>query len=180
MYLPSFISIGCVLPITGVNDTTDNDAIQKLSLFIKTIEYERTVVAKYNVTIEFIIYDVGGIGNGFTAGAESGYQLTMVAFKKLGIHGVIGASVNVITEPLSGVLSEADVIQISYSCDASVLSHTGVYQTHNRITPSSTTQAIAIIDLISNTFKWRRIVAIYTTDTDGLDGLSVLQIYAAR
>jgi hypothetical protein len=160
------IRLGFPVGITEGN-STNIDATIHLSTFTQIVKYLNKLYKPLNVEILYSYFD-SGIPS-FTSGVQSGLYLTnRTLFNSGQIHGVIGGGSNSVTVALAQILTEADIAQISYASDASELSHLSFGETHSRVSPSSSEQVVAMADMIRNTFGWKRVAVIYSTDTDGM------------
>jgi hypothetical protein len=179
------IRIAAPLPIAGYNDTTYLKGMDRVAAFILAVDYLRKELKSQNITIKYAIGDSGTslsqTSLDFTSGVIVGLSLTSSnTFKGERIHGLVGPGANIITEALSKIMYDRDILQVSYNSDASKLSHDADYPTHTRVSPSSSNQAVAIANTIYTSFSWRRVIVIYTDDIDGEDAFSVFQFRAAQ
>jgi hypothetical protein len=99
------IRIVAPLPISGYNDTTNSQGMDRAAAFILAVDYLRKDLKSQNITIEYAIGDSGTslsqTSLDFTSGVIVGLSLTSSnTFAGKGIHGLVGPGSNVITEAL--------------------------------------------------------------------------------
>jgi hypothetical protein len=173
------IRLGFPIGMTDEGDVTNIAATAFLSTFTETIGYLNRRYKPLNVEILYSYFD-SGIPS-FTSGVQSGLFFNNKAlFNGMQVHGVIGGGSNSVTVALAQILTESDIAQISYASDASELSHLTFGEVHSRVSPSSSDQVVAMADMIYNSFGWRRVAVIYSTDTDGIDSLALFQLRARQ
>lgn len=89
------IRLGIPLPVTNrVSDTTNYDAVHRLTAAAETIAYLNRIYAKENITIQYSFFDTGE--DSFTAGAQAGITLSKRMFNGRGLHGIIGGKLKYI------------------------------------------------------------------------------------
>lgn len=161
-----FIRLGFPVGITEGN-STNIDATIHLSTFVEIVKYLNHICNPLNVEILFSYFDSGTPS--FTSGVQSGLYLTnRTLFNSGQIHGVIGGGSNSVTLALAQILAEVDIAQISYASDSFALSHASFGETHSRVSPTSSEEVVTMADMIHNTFGWKRVAVIYSTDKDGM------------
>lgn len=183
--LQKIIRIAAPIPISGYNDTTFQEGIQRLHAFVFFVDFLNRKLKPLNVTIKYAIGDSGTTLSENSLDFTSGVSIGLILSKKnlikgKGIHGLVGPGTNILTKALSKIMFDSDIAQISYCSDASSLSHLIDYPTHSRVYPTTSNQAVAIVETIYNSFSWRRVVVIYTGDHDGQDSFSAFRFRASQ
>ena len=90
-----------------------------------------------------------------------------------GISGVVGAASSSVSIAVANLLRLFEIPQISYASTAKVLSDTTRFDYFFRTVPPDSLQAKAMADIIVH-FNWTYIVAIYSSDAYGSEGIRAL------
>ena len=98
-------------------------------------------------------------------------DLTQSQFLPHGVDAVIGAGVNSVSEALAAILTGTNTPQISYGSGGTELSHSNVYPTHLRVIPSDAYQGTAMVQLMGNALKFKRIIIFASTTSLGSDSI---------
>ena len=98
-------------------------------------------------------------------------DLTQNQFLPHGVDAVIGAGDNFATEALAAILTGTNTPQISYGSGATELSHSNVYPTHLRVYPSDAYQGTAMVQIMGNVLKFKRIIVFASTTSLGSDSI---------
>ena len=98
-------------------------------------------------------------------------DLTQNQFLPHGVDAIIGAGDSSVSEALAAILTGTNTPQISYGSGATELSHSNVYPTHLRVYPSDAYQGTAMIQIMSKTLKFKRIIIFASTTSLGSDSI---------
>ncbi|XP_077999772.1 uncharacterized protein LOC144452544 [Glandiceps talaboti] len=90
------------------------------------------------------------------------------------IYGVIGGADNDVCKAVSEILQVYTVPEISYQATATALSNTWTYPNFLRTVPPSTIQIAAIVQVMAKV-GWTYIQAVFSDNSFGWDGASVLR-----
>ena len=98
-------------------------------------------------------------------------DLTQKQFLPHGVDAIIVAGDNSVSEALAAILTGTNTPQISYGSGATELSHSNVYPTHLRLYPSDAYQGTAMVQLMGNALKFKRIIIFASTTSLGSDSI---------
>ena len=98
-------------------------------------------------------------------------DLTQKQFLPHGVDALIGAGDNSVSEALAAILTGTNTPQISYGSGATELSHSNVYPTHLRLYPSDAYQGTAMVQIMGNVLKFKRIIIFASTTSLGSDSI---------